>query len=274
MSIYALGDIQGCYGELLDLLELIDFDKESDELWFTGDLVNRGPHNVETLRFVRELGDRAKTVLGNHDLHLLAIHFGGHSPGRGDTFADVLDAHDCDDLCHWLRSLPLLYHAENTVLVHAGIPHIWSLEESQALAHEVETAMRGADYGSFFREMYGNRPARWAEELAGIDRLRIITNYLTRMRFIAADGAMDFTAKTTIQDAPSGFKEWFNHRSQVRQPIVFGHWAAIDGITNVKNAIGTDTGCVWGRQLTAVRIGDHKRFSVPARDSSAVTLSK
>ena len=273
MATYAIGDIQGCFLELLDLLKLIDFDRKADQLWFTGDLVNRGPQNVDTLRFVRDLGERAITVHGNHDLHLLAIVFGGHSPQNSDTFHDVLSAPDCEELCHWLRELPLMHIEKETVLVHAGIPHIWSLNEAQGYAREVEEVIRGQNYVSFFAQMYGNRPSVWSDELQGMDRLRIITNYLTRMRFVDEEGDLDFSTKTTILDAPEGYKEWFHYDSLVAQPIVFGHWAAIDGITNVENALAIDTGCVWGRELTALRIEDHRLFKVPARQATDDTLA-
>ena len=264
MAVYAIGDIQGCYRELRALLDLVSFDPAIDTLWFTGDLVNRGPQNVETLRFVRTLGESAITVQGNHDLHLLAIVFGGHKLQASDTFHDVLSAPDCEELCHWLRQLPLMHVDREHVLVHAGIPHIWSSREAQRYAREVEETIRGPDYCDFFQQMYGNHPTVWRDDLKGWGRLRIITNYFTRMRFIDSDGKLDFSTKTTIVDAPQGYKEWFNYDSLLMQPIVFGHWAAIDGFTGVENALAIDTGCVWGRELTAIRIDDHTRFRVSA----------
>lgn len=273
MATYAIGDIQGCYRELLDLLELVNFDRNLDQLWFTGDLVNRGPQNVETLRFVHQLGECAITVHGNHDLHLLAIVFGGHKPQSSDTFHDVLSAPDCEELCQWLRGLPLMHVDKGHVLVHAGIPHIWSLSEAQSHAGEVEESIRGPNYADFFTRMYGNRPSLWSENLQGMDRLRIITNYLTRMRFIGEEGNLDFSTKTTILDAPEGYREWFNYPSLVSQPIVFGHWAAIEGVTDTESAFAVDTGCVWGRELTALRIEDHALFRVPARQTADETLA-
>ena len=258
---YAIGDIQGCYEPLRQLLDAMPFDPTSDRLWFVGDLVNRGPNNLETLEFVRSLGDQATVVLGNHDLHLLAICFGGKTQHKGDTMHDVLSSPKYEELCDWLRHLPLIHTEPGVVLVHAGLPHIWSTIKSSELAHEVELVIQGSDFVKFFERMYGRLPDLWSEDLEGIDRLRNITNYLTRMRFVTEEGQMDFAHKTTIDTAPPMHQAWFQYLSDRKEKIVFGHWAALDGDTDSNDSVlATDTGCVWGRGLTAVRIEDWARF--------------
>ena len=261
MATYAIGDVQGCFDQLKKLLEKIGFSRK-DRLWLVGDLVNRGPKSLETLRFVRDLGDRAVTVLGNHDLHLLAIVYGGHEARDSDTFRDVLEADDCRELAKWLRCLPLLHESDEYVMVHAGIPHIWSLKKSKKYAREVETVMSGKDHVSFFREMYGNHPSDWSATLHGMDRLRIITNYFTRMRLTDIDGGLEFQHKGTLHDIPEGYAPWFTRASKVNKRIVFGHWAALDGMTGSKKMIALDTGCVWGRSMTALRLEDRQLISV------------
>lgn len=253
---YAIGDIQGCYDPLMDLVDALPFDPAVDKLWFVGDLVNRGPHNLKTLEYVRDLGSKAVVVLGNHDLHLLAIVFGGKKPQRSDTFHDVLESPKCEDLSHWLRNQPLIHQSDDWVMVHAGLPHIWTVEQSFDYAYEVENTIRGENYVSYFEQMYGKYPDKWEASLNGMDRLRIITNYLTRMRFIAADGQLEFAHKEGLKTTPTGFKGWFEFPRPDKQNIVFGHWAALEGETNNPHAVATDTGCVWGRELTAFRLED------------------
>lgn len=262
MATYAVGDIQGCFLSLRRLLDEIRFDRRRDTLWCVGDLVNRGAESLATLRFVRDLGERAVCVLGNHDLHLLAIVLGGHPPRPGDTLADVLEAPDCLELADWLRRLPMLVRDRGVVMTHAGIPHIWSTDTAARLAREVEQALRGADHAAWLRGMYGDGEDRWDEGLSGIPRLRAITNYLTRMRFVDPAGRLDFDAKGTLAEAPPGFSPWFSHPTRVRERLVFGHWAALDGETGAGNLIGLDTGCVWGRRLAAMRLEDGRRFEV------------
>ncbi|MYD44173.1 MAG: symmetrical bis(5'-nucleosyl)-tetraphosphatase [Gammaproteobacteria bacterium] len=257
---YAIGDVQGCYEPLRELLAGIPYDASVDRLWFVGDLVNRGPQNLETLSFVKALGPRATTVLGNHDLHMLAIVFGGKSLQHGDTFQDVLESARCEELAHWLRSLPLLSQHEAWVMVHAGIPHIWTVPQAFAYAQEVEDVIAGPRYVDYFERMYGKYPAVWDDSLEGMDRWRIITNYLTRMRFIAADGQLEFAHKTTLDTAPPGFKGWFEYTLPRAETIVFGHWAALEGEVPNAGYVATDTGCVWGRGLTAARLEDGCRF--------------
>jgi bis(5'-nucleosyl)-tetraphosphatase (symmetrical) len=268
VATYAIGDIQGCYDEFAALLEQLHFDPTRDRLWIVGDLVNRGPDSLAVVRLVRSLGDSAAAVLGNHDLHLLAVRYGGHSRSAGDTFDDVLNAHDAETLCQWLRDLPLLVADEalGYVMTHAGIPHIWNLADAQRLAREVEAVIRGEDYRLFFEQMYGNRPDRWDERLQGMDRWRVITNYFTRMRLIDESGRLNFSHKGALEAAPAGWYPWYQIRARNPLPVrvVFGHWAAIDGMTGETGAIALDTGCVWGRSLTAVCLETGKPMSVPA----------
>ena len=257
---YAIGDVQGCFEPMRELIAAIPFDSATDRLWFVGDLVNRGPQNLETLEYVKGLGPKATVVLGNHDLHLLAIVFGGKSLQKSDTFQDVLDSPRCEELSHWLRAQPLMHQYQEWVLVHAGIPHIWTVDEAFEYAREVEHTISGTEYVRFFESMYGKYPDIWDNALSGMDRLRIITNYLTRMRFVDPAGRMEFAHKTTLDTAPKGFKGWFEHACSRDEKIVFGHWAALDGHVPADGVIATDTGCVWGRSLTAVRLEDGSRY--------------
>ncbi len=257
MAIYAIGDIQGCYDELMSLLELIHFDPADDQVWFTGDLVNRGPASLQVLRVVRELGSSAVTVLGNHDLHLLAVAEGSRSPHKNDTLGDILSAPDRDELLVWLRQQPLMHHdpALNVVLVHAGLPPQWDLAMAQACAKEVETVLRSDYYTAFFQHMYGNQPDVWRDELEGWDRLRFITNSFTRLRYCDTTGHFDFKAKGEPGTQPEGYLPWFEipgRRSEDLR-IVFGHWSTL-GLRQEPNVISLDTGCLWGNQLTAVRL--------------------
>ena len=264
MATYAIGDLQGCYDELMQLLEQIGFG-HGDQLWLTGDLVNRGPRSLDTLRFVKELGDAAITVLGNHDLHLLALHHGAtRKPGA--TLAPILDAPDRNALMEWLQSRPLLHDDKDLghVMTHAGIPHIWSLKQARQYANEVEQALQGEQAGSFFAHMYGNHPDRWHDHLTGTDRLRTITNYFTRMRFIKRDGSLEFKANGGVESAPKGFQPWFEQpRSKpLKRHQLFGHWAAL-GFRQLPDITALDSGCVWGNTLTAVRLEDGNWFSQP-----------
>lgn len=265
MATYAIGDLQGCYNELMRLLERIGY-SDSDHLWFAGDLVNRGPDSLRTLRFVKALGSRGRTVLGNHDLHLLAVHQGNASSKRKDTLQPILDAPDREELLHWLLQQPLLVDdkALGYLMVHAGIPHIWSLKQAKRLALEVEEVLRGPLAAEFFNHMYGNRPNRWRESIRGWERLRLITNYFTRMRFIANDGRLDFSANGGLDTCPAGYHPWYAlaRVQPLKRTLVFGHWAAL-GDTGRQDMIALDSGCVWGNALTALRLDDGERFSVP-----------
>ena len=267
MRTWAIGDVQGCFAELELLLSKLNLSSE-DRLWFAGDLVNRGPGSLETLRLVRSLGEQAETVLGNHDLHLLAILFGDHQARRSDTFDALLSADDAEDIGHWLRRQPLLVYDEelDATMAHAGVPPFWSPEEAAERAQEVQDCLSGDNFQAFLRVMYGDEPDCWHEDLEGLDRIRIITNYFTRMRMIAADGRLDFTHKVGLEGAPAGFEPWFDAfaRAQPGVKLVFGHWASLEGETGHPSLLATDTGCVYGRQLTAVCVASGERVSVAA----------
>lgn len=269
MSTFAIGDVQGCFQPLLALLQKIEFDAARDTLWFTGDLVNRGPQSLEVLRFVRDLGEKHQTVLGNHDLHLLAVTLGVRKPHAGDTLDTILDAPDRDELLQWLKCRPMLVqHPElNYVMTHAGIAPSWTLAKAKQLAQEVETMLRGENWQAFFPHMYGNQPDHWSDDLAGYDRLRCIINYFTRMRFCRSDGSLDLSYKGTIADKHPDLTPWFEVEPRLNADvkIIFGHWAALGGIVNAPNLFALDTGCVWGNKLTAMRLEDGVRFEVPAR---------
>jgi bis(5'-nucleosyl)-tetraphosphatase (symmetrical) len=269
VATYAIGDIQGCYDELSVLLDRVRFDPSEDRLWLVGDLINRGPQSLKVARFVRSLGDAVLAVLGNHDLHLLAIVFGGHRVNRGDTFTDLLDASDVQDIADWLRHRPLLVRDDGLgyVMTHAGIPHIWSLDEASALAVEVQSVIRSDRHAEYFATMYGNRPACWQDGLEGMDRWRAITNYFTRMRLVDEAGCLEFSHKGSLEDAPVGWWPWYELRA--REPLgaklVFGHWASLEGRTGVDDIIALDTGCVWGRELTALCLETARFTRVSAR---------
>lgn len=266
MTTFAVGDIQGCYAEFRDLLDLMQFRPAHDRLWLAGDLINRGPHNLATMQYVMSLPD-VKVVLGNHDLHFLAVARGLHSAMPGDTLDDLLESPSLPEIIDWLRFCPLIHIDRRLgyVLVHAGIPPIWTLEQTVSHAEEVAHVLREDDYGGFLGEMYGNDPDRWDPALTGQPRLRVITNYLTRLRYCTPAGRMDLTHKANVQ--PEGYLPWFRipRPAGENYKILFGHWAALDGSTGVADIIGLDTGCVWGRRLTGIRVDDARLFSVPSR---------
>ena len=261
MSTYVIGDVQGCFAELQALLSKVRFRRRRDQLWFVGDLINRGPESLATLRFVKGLGDAAVTVLGNHDLHFLAIALGGHAPRPADTLDALLNAEDCRELAQWLRRQPLLHCTKGFVMAHAGVPHIWRLKQAKRRAAEVETALRGDACHPILSRIYGDEPRRWSKSLAGVERLRIIVNYFTRMRFVGAAGELQLSRKGSAVDAPPGYSPWFAYPPRIKRPILFGHWAALNGVRG-ERAIGVDTGCVWGGKLTAYRLEDGKHISV------------
>ncbi|WP_305856598.1 symmetrical bis(5'-nucleosyl)-tetraphosphatase [Balneatrix alpica] len=271
MATYVIGDIQGCYAELCQLLELIEFNQD-DRLWLTGDLVNRGPGSLETLRLVKSLGQRAVTVLGNHDLHLLAVAAGLAHQKKGDTLQAILDAPDREELLDWLRQQPLLHVEGRQVLVHAGLPPIWSVNEAQARAQELQQVLRSPRYQSFLAQMYGNQPDCWRPDLQGIERLRLITNYFTRMRFVGPHGELELKSKSELDKAPLGYQAWFYYPNPewAGTHIYFGHWAALQGQTGMHDAIALDTGCVWGNCLTAQRLEDGQRFSVASQQPQSL----
>lgn len=265
MATYAVGDIQGCLDDLQALLKHISFGSR-DTLWCVGDLINRGPKSLETLRFLKQLGNQCVAVLGNHDLHLLACRYGARKPTKKDTFDEILTAPDADELLEWLRSKPLLYSDDKLdyTMSHAGIPPIWSLSEAQTYAREVESVLQSDNPRPFFSSMYGNQPDRWDHRLTGLERLRVITNYLTRMRFCKSDGGLEFDSKDEPSHAPPGFMPWFAHPQHKcsNERLLFGHWAALMGQTDNPHFIGLDTGCVWGGYLSALRLDDGENFCV------------
>lgn len=256
MTIYAIGDVQGCYEPLCALLDKIRFDPLQDTLWLVGDLVNRGPASLQTLRFVKQLGDAAITVLGNHDLHLLAARHKVKMP-NDQGLLEVLAAPDCDELLNWLRQRPLLHHdtSVNYVMAHAGIAPIWSLSQAKSHAHELETVLRSENYTTFLQNMYGNTPGHWQNDLQGWDRLRFICNAFTRMRYCRESGEMDFKNNRSPGSQPDDLKPWFalTNRQPIQEKIVFGHWSTL-GIHQANGTYALDSGCVWGGQLSALKI--------------------
>src|SRR5690606_15093837 len=227
MTTYVIGDLQGCCNQLQQLLDRIHAATSSPQLVFAGDLINRGPQSLATLRFIRSLGDAARTVLGNHDLHLLAVAQGIRKPHRSDTINDILNAPDCDKLLDWLRRQPLALSMDDCLVVHAGVMPQWTPQQALSLAAEVETVLRGPDWANFLAQMYGNTPARWDDSLHGMDRLRCIVNALTRMRFCNAEGEMDFSNADGPENAPPGYMPWFDvpGRQTESTTIIFGHWS-------------------------------------------------
>jgi bis(5'-nucleosyl)-tetraphosphatase (symmetrical) len=271
MATYAIGDVQGCYDALQRLLDSFNFDASRDRLWFAGDLINRGPQSLATLRFVRGLGERAITVLGNHDLHWLAVAHGGRR-GRRDTLDELQNAADRDELVDWLRRQPLL-HAENkTVMVHAGLAAQWTVETAKSCAAEVEAALRSDDYARLLQQMYGDKPDRWDPALNGIDRLRFTINCLTRMRFCDADGRIDLGPKGTPDTQGEGLMPWFAvpGRRWAGATVISGHWSTLGRVHWPEYGIwGLDTGCIWGDRLTALRIDDCRIFDIPCPEHAS-----
>lgn len=266
MSLYLIGDLQGCNTALARLLEDIDFSPSRDTLYLLGDLVNRGPDSLGVLRRLSALGDAAQCLLGNHDLHALAVWQGVRKPKRNDTLQALMAADDSDSLFDWLRHRPMAIHAQGWLMVHAGVLPQWTLEKTLSLAAEVQSVLRGSDLKTRLTDMYGNTPAAWHESLAGSDRLRVIINALTRLRFCTADGLMDFTSNDSADNPPAGFAPWFDlpNRLTKNQPIAFGHWSTLiprnqntdQRTTQIRNnTLPLDTGCVWGGCLTAAKLG-------------------
>jgi bis(5'-nucleosyl)-tetraphosphatase (symmetrical) len=269
MSRYLIGDIQGCLEPLERLLDVLPW-CSGDQLWFAGDLVNRGPDSLGVLRRVRDLGTQAVTVLGNHDLHLICVAAGHARKHRSDTLDAVLAAPDREELLAWLRARPLAHLEEGFLLVHAGVLPAWNAQDTRAFAAEVERWLQGPDHDEFLQVMYGNQPASWSEDLQGFDRLRVITNALTRLRLCTAEGVMDFTHKGELADAPAGLLPWFEVASRATEDhcVLFGHWSAL-GLLMRERLIAVDTGCLWGRTLTAVRLEDRQVFAVPCASAQA-----
>jgi len=270
---YAIGDIQGCHDELLALLGCVRFRADRDQLWFVGDLVNRGPRSLDVLRYVRDLGDNAIVVLGNHDLHLLALAHGDRRKRRSDTLDEILSAPDRDALFEWLISRPLAHvqaHGnarETDLMVHAGVVPQWTVDKTLALALEVQASLR-ADPHSLFDQMYGDEPDRWSEELAGAERLRFTINVLTRLRVCTSEGRVDLKLKGKPPPADSPFRPWFDVPGRLTRParVIFGHWSA-RGFVQRSGVVGLDSGCVWGGSLTAFNLdAEHPPVMLPCRE--------
>ncbi len=253
--VYLIGDVQGCCGALQRLLDTLDFSPSRDHVVVLGDLVNRGPDSLGTLRLLRGLGDAATCLLGNHDLNFLALAHGIRKAHRGDTLDGLLTARDRDEWIAWLRHRRMALHAHGWLMVHAGVPPPWTLATTLQLAAEVEQQLRGPDLQAFLSVMYGSQPDRWSDALQGADRWRFAVNALTRMRWVTADGTLDFETKEGAADAPSGLLPWFEHPQRQTQgvPTAFGHWSTL-GLIHRRDLLALDTGCVWGGKLSAARI--------------------
>jgi len=263
MVAYAIGDVQGCFDELRLLLDKIAFDPATDRLYFVGDVVNRGPRSLETLRFIKSLGEAAVTVLGNHDLHLLAVACGASKTKRRDTFGDILGAPDREALLSWLRGRPLLHRAGEFYLIHAGLPPQWSMADAVGYAREAEEVLHGGVAGEFFAHMYGDSPALWSDDLQGWPRIRFIVNCLTRLRYCDAGGVLDLREKGGLGGQAAHLLPWFRvpGRASAGAQIMFGHWSTL-GFHVEDGCHCLDTGCLWGGELTALRLADGRRFSV------------
>ncbi len=275
MATYAIGDIQGCFQELNDLLSLIGFSAEHDHLWFAGDLVNRGSQSLETLRFIASLGDKAVSVLGNHDIHLLAADQAGKAH-RKDTFDAIFAASDRDELLDWLRRQPLFHHDQNLdySMVHAGISPQWNFNKIKSLAKEVEDVLISEDYKHYLARIYGNQPNIWSDDLTGWERLRCITNFFTRVRYCEQNGRMNFDQKGPPGSQTQGLQPWYEikDRQSKELKIIFGHWsthklAEVNVAEN--NVFPIDTGCLWGGELTALRLDDCRIFQLDCKHRQA-----
>ena len=266
MAIYAIGDVQGCYEQLQALIYQLNFDADRDILWFTGDLVNRGPQSAEVLRYVKSLGNSAVTVLGNHDLHLLAVAYGHQAEKKDDSLQSILQAPDRDDLLDWIRARPLLHHdAEREItLIHAGLAPQWTLQSAIDCAREIERELQSDNFNQLLATMYGNDPDCWSSELGKWERLRFSINCFTRLRYVNGGGKLKLKAKGPPGSQPIGCLPWFQaaDRQTIQDTIIFGHWSTL-GFYLGDNVIGLDTGCLWGGQLTAVNIDGYKAGDKP-----------
>lgn len=274
MATYAIGDIQGCYDSLRRLLDLCAFDPAADRLWLVGDLVNRGPKSLETLRLIKSLGPAAVTVLGNHDLYLLMVAEGGAKfRGKDDTIQAILDAPDCVELLAWLRCQPLCFTEGGYCLVHAGLLPQWTAARARELSREVEVALQGPDYREFILNLWGSEPAGWSDDLTGWPRLRVIVNAMTRMRFCTRAGTMEFKVKGKLANAPAGHLPWFDlpNRQSADAVLVTGHWSAL-GLKITPNLLALDSGCLWGGHLSALRLEDRQLFQVDCSVGEALPL--
>ncbi|WP_419535115.1 symmetrical bis(5'-nucleosyl)-tetraphosphatase [Endozoicomonas sp.] len=265
MATYAVGDIQGCYDPLRRLLDKLKFDPDHDVLWVAGDMVNRGPKSLETLRYLKSLGNSCIAVLGNHDLHLLAVACGIRKQKGKDTLTELLTAPDADELLNWLRFRPMLHHDDQrgVTMVHAGIPPIWTIEQAIEQARELEQALRSEDHIKWLRKIFKNaKPQPWDNDLKLKKKLRLTASYFTQMRFCNAHGMLDLESKGSTPE--SGYAPWFSFPESpcYREQIIFGHWAALEGISGHDNIHAIDTGCVWGKSLTAINVDTFERTEV------------
>ncbi len=263
MADYAIGDLQGCFTPLERLLEHVRFDPAADRLWFVGDLVNRGPQSLECLRFVKSLGERAVAVLGNHDLHLVCVAEGVEKRRARDTLEDVLGAPDREELVAWLRGRPLMHVEGGIAMVHAGLLPGWTVAQASGLAREVEAALRAPGYRRLLEKMYGDKPDQWSDDLEGIERLRVIINAMTRLRVVDSQARMVLKFKGEPGDAHDAWTPWFDApgRRSRDHTVVCGHWSAL-GLVRRPDLLALDSGCVWGRALTAARLTDREVFSI------------
>ena len=271
MATYAVGDLQGCLEPLQCLLEQVAFDPAKDRLWLVGDLVNRGPQSLATLRFLYGIRESLVCVLGNHDLHLLAAGRNIERLKKSDTLREILEAPDCADLLEWLRQQKLMHYDEqrDIALVHAGIPPQWSVRKALKCAAEVEEALRDDNLiAPYLDGMYGNDPVKWDNDLKGVTRLRVITNYFTRMRFCTSEGKLDLKSKEGVGTALPGYKPWFTYKERKTkgQKIIFGHWAALEGQCDEPGIFALDTGCVWGGAMTLINVDTFERLQCQCND--------
>lgn len=271
MTIYAIGDVQGCFDALKNLLKEIHFSEDKDQLWFTGDIVNRGPDSLKVLEFVKSLKDNAITVLGNHDLHMLAVLTGLEKQRRKDTLDDIIHSPRKHQIIDWVRQLPLLHlnPDSNFVMVHAGLYPDWNIAEASSYAQEVERVLQGDNFTDFFRNMYGNQPSKWEPGLSSWDRLRFITNCFTRMRLLDKDLNLDLHFKGSPEKAPRHLKPWYMYGEDKRNnhTILFGHWSTL-GYQSRDNVYALDTGCLWGGKLTALALTeDPYHVSIPCHQT-------
>ncbi len=278
MSTYAIGDLQGCYTELQDLLNRINFDAAKDRLWFVGDLINRGPASLACLQFVKSLGDAASVVSGNHDLYLLAVANRIYKPHKKDTLDEILNADAASELLEWIRSRPLLVHDAdlNFTMVHAGIHPQWSLTEALELAQETESLLRGDQFKQFLPSMFGDSPDQWHDAITGYDRHRFIINCFTRMRYCEADGRLNLKEKKAPSTQNKNLIPWYSlpARKTRQNKVIFGHWSTLaagsHNNTEQYNVFPLDTGCLWGGALTAMRLEDGQYFQVPSQQAPRV----
>ncbi len=276
MAIYAIGDLQGCYDELMDLLHEINFDERNDQLWFAGDLINRGPKSLECLKFVFNHPINCKTVLGNHDLHFIALSYGVRQPHKSDTLDELLNSKNRNKYITWYKQQPFLLHDEdsNFYLLHAGLPPQWDIQLSIELANETSQFLQSNEFDKFIHSMYGNKPVLWQDDLIGYERFRFIINCFTRLRYCNKDGSLEFKYKEAPGTQNEYLFPWYSHkaRKSKNSKILFGHWSTVtlgkDKDFSIWNAYPLDTGCLWGGSLTALRLEDETLFKVPSRQKN------